>query len=154
MANKSASQDYASRFSRDVKLVSLIRHQTAVFLLLGVSFISAISLLLDVYKSYSNGPDQIAAFQARFAPLRKALPAHGVVGYATDAAPDQATRSTEYYLTQYALSPVVVVDDSNQQLVVANFHTASPNPQLLRARHLAPIQDFGNGVFLLRSAPQ
>jgi hypothetical protein len=132
----------------------LIRHQLAVFLLIGVSIVSALSLLLDVYKSYSEGRNQIAVFEARFASIRKALPLHSVVGYATDAAPDQTTRSTEYYLTQYALSPVVVVDDSNQPLVVANFHTTSVNPQLLRARRLVPVQNFGDGVFLLRSAPQ
>ena len=110
--------------------------------------------MLDAYKSHSEGPDQIAVFQARFASIRKALPAHGVVGYATDATSDQTTRSAEYYLTQYALSPVVVVEDSTQPLVVANFHTSSVNPEVLRARHLVPVQDFGNGVFLLRNAPQ
>jgi hypothetical protein len=132
----------------------LIRHQIAVLLLIGVSIISGLSMLLDVYKSYSDGPAQIAVFQARFASIRKALPAHGVVGYATDAAPDQTTRATEYYLTQYALSPVVVEDTSKQSLVVANFHSDSPNPQVLRALHLVPVQNFGNGVFLLKSAPQ
>ena len=86
--------------------------------------------------------------------MRKALPAHGVVGYATDAAPDATTRSTEYYLTQYALSPVVVVDDATQPLVVANFHSTAVNPQVLRDRHLVPVQDFGNGVFLLKRTEQ
>jgi hypothetical protein len=52
------------------------------------------------------------------------------------------------------LSPVVVEDTTKQALVVANFHSDSPNTQLLRALHLVPIQNFGNGVFLLRSAPQ
>jgi hypothetical protein len=132
----------------------LIRHQIAVFLLIGVALVSALSLLLDVYKSYADSSDQIDVFQGRFASLRKALPSHGVVGYVTDAAPDLATRSTEYYLTQYTLSPIILVDDPTQPLVVSNFHTATPNPQLLQSRGLVTIQDFGNGAVLLRSARQ
>jgi hypothetical protein len=132
----------------------LIRHQLAVFLLIGVSLASAVSLLLDAAKAYSVKPEtsQTAAFQGRFAEIRRALPSHGVVGYVTDAAPNQATRTTEFYLTQYALSPVVLVDDPNQKLVVANFHSVSPDQALLSATRLTPVRNFGNGVFLLRGS--
>lgn len=130
----------------------MIRHQLAVFLLVGISLVSSVSLLLDAWKAYSTRPEtgQIALFQERFSEIRKSLPAHGMVGYLTDAAPNPATRSTEYYLTQYALSPVVLVDNSNQPLVVANFHTVSPDKALLSATRLTPVRNFGNGVFLLR----
>ena len=155
-AHKSAVPGSRFRFSRDAKLVSLIRHQLAIFLLIGIALVSAGSVLLDVFKAYSSNPaaGQTAVFQARFEEMRKALPPHGVVGYITDAAPDEATRSLEYFLTQYALAPVVVVDDPNQALVVSNFHTARAANDLLSEKHLVLVRDFSNGVLLLRSSPQ
>jgi hypothetical protein len=81
----------------------------------------------------------------RFAALKANLPAHGVVGYIGETG-DSAT--PDYYLTQYALAPLVVDLSPNHTTVVGNFPSSPPAqiPQNLRL-----VTDFGNGVMLLSS---
>ncbi|HLV86884.1 MAG TPA: hypothetical protein VKV39_07910 [Candidatus Sulfotelmatobacter sp.] len=77
----------------------------------------------------------------RFAALKAALPAHGVVGYVGD--PGQSPG--EYYLAQYALAPLVVDHSVNHSLVVGNVSKTAFAP----TSNLALVHDFGNGVLLL-----
>jgi hypothetical protein len=81
----------------------------------------------------------------RFAALKANLPANGVVGYIGEIG-DSAT--PDYYLTQYALAPLVVDLSPNHSIVVGNFPFAPPAqiPQNLRL-----VKDFGKGVMLLSS---
>jgi hypothetical protein len=133
----------------------LARHITAVVVLLSVSVLSVAALLLNLVQQSSvpGAAEQIPNFLARYNELHKELPAKGEVGYMNDATPDATIRQEEYYLTQYALAPAVVVDSLDQALVVANFHQA-PDKVLLNARRLTVKHDFGNGVLLLQKAPQ
>jgi hypothetical protein len=79
----------------------------------------------------------------RFAALKSELPPRGVVGYMGDSG-DSAT--SDYYLTQYALAPVIVDRSTNHELVVGNF----PNGRLPQfPSTLEVAKDFGNGVVLL-----
>lgn len=117
--------------------------------------LSVAALLLNLVQQSSvpGAAEQIPNFLARYNELHKELPAKGEVGYMNDATPDATIRQEEYYLTQYALAPAVVVDSLDQALVVANFHQA-PDKVLLNARRLTVKHDFGNGVLLLQKAPQ
>jgi hypothetical protein len=132
----------------------LARHILAVAVLLSVSVLSVAGLLLNLVQQSSipGAAEQIPSFLARFSELHKELPAHGEVGYINDATPDATVRQEEYYLTQYALAPAVVLDTSDQTLVVGNFHQAT-DQAMLKARHLTVVRDFGAGVLLLRKAP-
>src|SRR5262245_2315427 len=59
---------------------------------------------------FSNiGGDPISLYEKRFEDLRKALPPHGVVTYIDDS---NGVREVfkAYFLAQYALSPVVLLD--------------------------------------------
>ena len=76
----------------------------------------------------------------RFAALKTALPAQGVVGYVGDSSDPVA----DYYLAQYALAPLVIDRSPNHPLVVGNFPAAPPATQ----DHLQLLTDFGNGVLL------
>ena len=78
----------------------------------------------------------------RFAALKARLPAGGVIGYLGETG-DFAT--PDYYLTQYALAPLVVDLSPNHSLVVGNFPSSPPFriPQNLRL-----VEDFGQGVML------
>lgn len=79
----------------------------------------------------------------RFAALKTELPPRGVVGYLGDSG-ESAT--SDYYLTQYALAPLVVDRSTNHELVVGNF----PNGRLPQfPSRLEVAKDFGNGVVLL-----
>ena len=108
---------------------------------------SLLSSARTIFKSPRPGhfePDTIAArSDERFARLKTRLPSEGVVGYIGDAG-DSAT--PYYYLTQYALAPLVVDNSIDHALVIGNF----PSSQGSRIPHnLQLVEDFGNGVLLL-----
>jgi len=79
----------------------------------------------------------------RFAALKAALPARGILGYVEDPS---TTLPTDYYLTQYALIPLVIDHSPNHPLVIGNFPASPPSSASLD--HLQLIKDFGNGVML------
>ena len=96
--------------------------------------------------SLKESPDTVAQrSDLRFAALRVALPKRGVVGYAGESGAD-AVVLADYYLTQYALAPLVVDRSPNHPVVVGNFPSGPPArpPQ----ENLRLVKDFGNGVLL------
>lgn len=76
----------------------------------------------------------------RFAALKQVLPQQGIVGYIGNSG-----SPADYYLTQYALAPLIVDHSSNHPLVVGNF---SNSPPAVPPDHLQLVKDFGNGVLL------
>ena len=94
----------------------------------------------------SRGRHDLARYEARFDELRKMLPPRGVVGYVSDK--PHAVR--EYYLTQYALAPVIVEGTSARPLVVGNFFDARAAAQIAGSQKLVMLKDFGKGVMLFR----
>jgi hypothetical protein len=86
--------------------------------------------------------------EGRLLELRRLLPASGRVGYVTDELPWSSNEATErYYLTQYAVAPVVVVPEPNQEWVIGNFHDVR-SASAPRDMHVA--RDFGGGLILFR----
>jgi hypothetical protein len=55
----------------------------------------------------------------------------------------------EYYLTQYALVPLVVRYAPDGDLVIGNFFDPDTAPALVRERGLVVLRDFGEGLLLL-----
>jgi hypothetical protein len=106
------------------------------------------------------GSDEISSYERRFLELRTALPPHGVVGYVGDPDPEGATPAQRnatsllhfkrYLLAQYALAPVVLIENTEPELVVGNFDPGS-RPSLPRGFQIE--RDFGNGLVLLRRRP-
>jgi hypothetical protein len=126
------------------KLDCLSRNRIAVFGLLAISVLTVFNLLLDVPHSEFG---DIGQFDRGVALLRPTLPQTGVVGFYTDA-PAGPTGLQEYYLTQYALAPLVVVNNTDQKLVVSSTRSPGsrpPNP------NLELIRDFKNGMQLFRN---
>ena len=99
------------------------------------------------------GTDEITLYEKRFEELKKILPSHGVVGYISNKEAEDIrfdAGAGEYYLSQYALTPLVVAYSSNYPLVVGNFRQAVVDPQIYAGKGLVPLKDFGNGVMLFR----
>jgi hypothetical protein len=93
--------------------------------------------LSDLASQIPNGSDR------RFAALKAALPAQGTIGYVGEpGAPVDVLGN--YYLTQYALAPLILENSPNHPLVVGNFPSSSPQTP----DNLKLIRDFGNGVLL------
>jgi hypothetical protein len=124
----------------------LIRIRIAVFGLLAVAGLTIFNLLLDVPGlRFSN----IEQFDQHLAQVRAALPASATVGYYSDT-PTGDTALEEYYLVQYALAPVVVAKNVDQDFVVANFH----NQNRTLPNKMEMVRDFGSGIALLRKLPR
>lgn len=103
----------------------------------------------DAYAE-SPTPDSVTEFDQRFAELRKMLPGRGVIGYVTDPgiAPDDGEALAEYYLTEYALTPHIVVRSEDQRFLVGNFHKEITVGSLAD-RGFKLVRQFGNGIVLL-----
>lgn len=96
--------------------------------------------------------DEVALSEARLRRVRMALPRHGVVGYVedSDASADPAGVKA-YYLTQYALPPLVVARGPEHRLVLARVAPDRKAPAAFPGGDLVLIEDFGNGYRLLRN---
>ena len=131
----------------------MARHQFAVIALAAVALASSFWLLLDLISVYSkNTSFGVAGFENRFTEFRKTIKPHTELGYLSDNPPNEPSNQSEFNLTQYTLAPAIVLPSSDEPLVVMNYHSGNPpDPVMLRARHLVPIHDYGNGVLLCRN---
>lgn len=105
--------------------------------------LSSARLIWDAPVSRIHSPDEVSLrSDQRFAALKTLLPENGVVGYLGDSVNDKA----DYYLTQYALAPLIVEHSLNRPLIVGNFLSSPPE---IDEHNLRIIRDFGDGVLLL-----
>jgi hypothetical protein len=111
----------------------------AALLSSGASAVELVRLVI-----WHGAADPLAAYESRFAELRRWLPPFGAVGYVSDR-PDVR----ELYLTQYSLAPVVVDPSGHRELIVGNFFDAGLGAQLVERGGLV-VRDFGEGLVLLR----
>ena len=128
--------------------------KSAIILLILLSVISITLLFKDTLASMPNrGKDPIAAYEERFSGLKSILPGQSIVGYITDLTQEQLAYNSsyiaEYFLTQYALAPIIVDNNSDHQLIIGNFHH-QPLPAELSGKGLRVVKDLENGVMLLR----
>ncbi len=128
-----------------------VRTKACVILIIFFALLSNIQLLTQTLTSAPRliGKDEITLYERRFEGLKKILPEHGVVGYLTEEGAEEVRANTEYFFTQYALSPVIVVKTQEPRLVVGNFSRAVSGSKVATDRNLTLLKDFGNGVMLL-----
>ncbi|HKI26855.1 MAG TPA: hypothetical protein VKA07_11060 [Candidatus Sulfotelmatobacter sp.] len=111
--------------------------------------LSSARMVLDTPLPRQGKADEIARLSdRRFAALRAELPQRGVVGYVGESG---SLAVADYYLAQYALTPLVVEHSANHRMVVGNFPSAAgevPGQDLQLAQELQLVKDFGNGVLL------
>lgn len=93
--------------------------------------------------------DGVALADKRCQALKGDLPGRGIVGYVDDGQ-DDLDSTKEYYLTQYALAPVVVARNAERDLVVGNFRRADSGARKAASAGLEVVRDYRNGLFLLR----
>lgn len=92
-------------------------------------------------------------YEDRAQALRRDLPSHGSVGYMGDELPphaDQTLHFHPFFHMQYAVAPVLLVDNPQYPLVIGDFRQPVDYERLGKL-HLALVKDYGSGVMLLRS---
>jgi hypothetical protein len=139
-----------------------IRARIALLLVLLYAGVSTVRWLHRATE-WPVGPveDEISLYERRFQDLRAFLPERGMVGYLGHPEPTGATprdsnaaallHFRRLLLAQYALAPLVLVENTEPEFVLGNFDPGSvpPPPPGLRI-----IRDLENGVVLFRrSAP-
>jgi hypothetical protein len=99
----------------------------------------------------SRHEDSISRDGRRYREIRRVLPARGVVGYVGSAQPDSFTTEDfrRFLLAEYALAPLILINDTTPDLIVGNFPPDSvPSGPPLPGLHV--VRDFGQGVWLVR----
>ncbi|HTM47426.1 MAG TPA: hypothetical protein VL285_02015 [Bryobacteraceae bacterium] len=87
----------------------------------------------------------IGAQEQRFAAVKRELGSNAVAGYVSDLSDPGILLSA-----QYALAPVLLVDDAPHQFVIGNFSRPMDYAGFGRERRLTTVKDFGGGVILFR----
>jgi hypothetical protein len=109
------------------------------------SMLSTARLIVDSprpTKIKEHSHDVANRSDSRFAALKAALPARGVVGYIGEPGP---LARGDYYLAQYALAPLVIDDSPHHAIVIGNFPKSTP---IAISDDLRLVKDFGDGVLL------
>ena len=131
---------------RAMQLSSSTPNRATIVALLFVlcSLLSSARLILETPKLRNLKPDVVALrSDQRFAALKTALPERGTIGYVGDSG---EFALADYYLTQYALTPLVVDHSLNHPLVVGNYRAPASAESF--PSNLQLIKDFGDGVLL------
>lgn len=134
-----------------------VRVKFGIILLISLALFSNIRLLKKEFEFNRDyiGRDYVTWYEKRFEGLKGILPARGVVGYISDKRPEEIATDPEltrgYYLTEYALSPIIVDNNLGHELIIGNFHKPITAPNSLKYRGLAVFKDFGNGVVLFKA---
>ena len=128
----------------------LARVKGGVLLVIMMCLLSSSRLLKQAGQLQPSllGQEPQSLYDKRFHDVRQMLPKHGVVGYFGDSQADEPGLA-HYYLTQYALAPLVVDNSIDHHFVVGNF--AEPNLKMPFNHDLVLVRDFGNGVILLEN---
>ena len=135
------------------------RRRIALALVLLYAAASAARMLYEVRRWPAPAArDEISANDRRFERLRAELPAGREVGYLGDppvvgATPRDSVAAAllhfrRYLLAQYALAPVVLVQNTTPDLLVGNF---DPGPRS-EPTGFRLVRDFGDGLLLYRRA--
>ena len=128
--------------------ISLLFRKRAVLLAL---FFGLVTLNLSVLRVQVKTviAENSAVTEDRFRELREALPAEGPVGYISDdtTPKDGYIGTKSYYLTQFAVAPIVVEAGATRDFVIGNFLKFDPHQV---PRDLVIVRDFGNGLIVFR----
>jgi len=119
------------------------RMKCAILVFIICCLLSTTRILREAPNPAHITPDDVSKkSDQRFAAAKTRLPASGVIGYLGESGNPS---TPDYYLTQYALAPLVVDRSTHHAIVIGNFPLAQPYdlPPNLRL-----VEDFGSGVLL------
>jgi hypothetical protein len=144
-ASPHLSQNTISRWSVRPRLIPLT---VAMLVFLALASDWHTLRLMIARRYYAGDVLHVGAYERRFDAIRPFLPQRGMVGYLSD----RMDAGEQYYLTQYALAPLLVAWSPEHMVVVGNFFDPRSGPILAHQHGLVVVRDFGQGLLLLRRA--
>jgi hypothetical protein len=120
-----------------------------LLLLVSTSFLATVLDLTTVLRHPPRDlQDPVRQHEDRLNRAREFLPARGVIGYVSDREGIEHVR--RFYMTQYALAPLLVVRDSRRALILGDF--TRPSNVGHETAGLRVLTDLGDGLVLLTPA--
>jgi hypothetical protein len=110
--------------------------------------------------------DKVTINESRFGKLKNYLKNTKEVGYITELKTSKdifvvpndkesinkaVDLMAQLILTQYALSPIFVYNQTDLPLVIGNFPEGIPDRNFFKKKHLIPVKSFPGGIVLLRN---
>ena len=128
------------------------KHIKTIFLFAAIivlSFQYNFRALQKGIERYKRGePDQITIYEKRFMALKAMLQNSLVIGYVSDYDDNSDENGIAFSMTQYVLSPILLVRGTKRDVIVGNFQNVKPNIKAFEKENLSIYKDFGNGVIL------
>lgn len=124
-------------------------------LLLAVSLAASVSNLAATRGLGSMSDDPVADWEKRFTPIKQRLPfERGMIGYISDSsipgmAYDAANDEGEYVLTQYVMSPIVIVKGTDPAWVIANLDKQAFDQWYQANQSRFEVTTYKSGIYLL-----
>ncbi|OGS18677.1 MAG: hypothetical protein A3J83_08860 [Elusimicrobia bacterium RIFOXYA2_FULL_40_6] len=91
-----------------------------ILILCALIALSELAYNIGSFRTGMIGKDEISLFESRLQPLKSETRNNIVVSYVSDTTGDDFLK--EYYLTQYALAPLVVTKKQNCRFAIYSFH--------------------------------
>jgi hypothetical protein len=100
------------------------------------------------------GDDLVSPTEKRLEELRRELPSNGRVGFISDGKKSASSASLRrYFLTQYALAPIVVHEGTDADLIIVIVNVEKFVPDSI-PHDFVLLRDFGDGVMLFAKRSQ
>ncbi len=124
-------------------------------LMIAAGLYASVRNLIATQELGSVSDDPVADWEKRFSPIKQRLPfERGVVGYISDssipgAGYDAANDEGEYVLTQYVMSPVIIVKGTAQEWNIANLDRQAFDMWSRSNQGKFEVTAFKGGLYLL-----
>lgn len=135
------------------------RQKLQIFLLFfwGLSLLATTIYQLNTLSGQTIPPlghDGVSEWENRFTEIKMVLPESGTIGYLADwdmpGNPGSSDLETEYRLTQYTLTPLVVVRGTDYNRVIGNITSQAFDQQLEEFFNVMVLKNSGFGIYLLK----
>jgi hypothetical protein len=133
-----------------------------LFLLVVLALVTAGGYLgtqLGAWNPRNLSDDPVTNWEARCEELKQALPRSGEIGYLADWdlpgwQGSQSDMDNEFRLTQYALSPRVMVRGAASDFIVGNLTSDQSVGQVEKQFAVKMVHSYGLGIYLFKKAAQ
>ena len=90
----------------------------------------------------------------RFEKIRDKLPGQGVWGYFTNKDYSPGDDARFFYLTQHALSPLIIVRSTKPQIIIADVNDSFNSLEFSKKYNCRQLSNFGDGILLFQKRPE